>query len=82
MKRARMLQGLAIAGCFAAAPALGTEQDAPPEDAFLEFLGGFETADGEWVDPMALAGLDSSDEQSKERESDGIETVGDDEDET
>lgn len=31
---------------------------APPDPELLEFLGTFETADGEWVDPLALAELD------------------------
>lgn len=82
MKRARMLHGLAVLGCFATASALATEQDAPPDDAFLEFLGGFETADGDWVDPMTLAGLDSSDEHSAERKSDAAETGEEDEDDS
>lgn len=61
MKRAWMLQGLVVAGWVAGAPAFGAEHENDlPEDAFLEFLGGFEDADGEWVDPMSLAELDAN----------------------
>lgn len=86
LNRVKLLHGLAMLGCFAAAPAPGAEQDALPEDAFLEFLGGFETADGDWVDPMSLAGLDSSDAQFSESDAESgsgeEETRGEDEDES
>lgn len=62
MGRIRMLQGLAVLGWFAGAPALASEEPEQelPGDAFLEFLGGFETADGDWVDPVSLAELDAA----------------------
>jgi hypothetical protein len=43
---------LVLTGLFAAG--LGQAADPPPDTAMLEFLGGFETADGHWVDPMCL----------------------------
>lgn len=83
MKRARMLRSLAAVGCFVAGSAAAAETTAaPPEDAFLEFLGGFETADGEWVDPMALAELEVDGEPDNGRETQGVENDGGKEDET
>lgn len=82
LKSAWMLHGLAMAGCLAATAVNGAEQDAPPDDAFLEFLGGFETADGDWVDPVTLAGLDRNEEQRAERETDETGIGGENEDET
>ncbi len=82
LKRAWMLHALAMAGCLAAPAASGAEQDAPPDDAFLEFLGSFETADGDWVDPLTLAGLDRNEEQRAESETDETGIGGEDEDET
>lgn len=66
MKPAWFWQSLAVAGWFASAPALSADESSdPPEDAFLEFLGGFETADGEWVDPVALAELDTDERTAR-----------------
>lgn len=77
MTRARFFQGLAVLGSLAGAPVLAEEPgEAPPEDAFLEFLGGFETADGDWVDPLSLAELEpdgataGEDGDSRERDED------------
>ncbi|NNF51583.1 MAG: hypothetical protein HKN59_04010 [Gammaproteobacteria bacterium] len=82
MKPTSLLKGLAAAGCIAVGSVASAEQDVLPEDAFLEFLGGFETADGDWVDPMSLAELDGDTDAEVKRESDDEEMRGDDEDET
>ncbi len=81
MIRARVLQGLALASWVASAPALAADEqgEALPEDAFLEFLGGFETADGDWVDPMSLAELDADGESSGD---DGASRERDEDDES
>lgn len=34
--------------------------DEAPSVEFLEFLGQWETPDGEWIDPMALKELDAA----------------------
>ena len=43
---------------LAAAPALADEPPAPepPSIELLEFLGSFATPDGDWLDPVQLAG--------------------------
>jgi hypothetical protein len=46
-----------------------SEADEHPSMELLEFLGGFETPEGEWLDPMMLVG---------ERERQQDEVVGDD----
>lgn len=58
MKRVNLLHGIAIAGWLVAMPgnAASPEEDLPG-DAFLEFLGSWETVDGEWIDPVELAEL-------------------------
>lgn len=33
----------------------GEAEDAPPSMELLEFLGSWETPEGEWVDPLQLA---------------------------
>ncbi len=45
----------------AKARAPGTAQadgEAAPDEALLEFLGTWETDDGDWVDPFSLLGRD------------------------
>ncbi len=38
-----------------AAPRPGPEEDAPPPNReLLEFIASFQTADGEWIDPLSL----------------------------
>ena len=60
MKPVRMLQGLALAGCLAGTPAFSAQpEDEGPDDAFLEFLAGWEAVDGELIDPVALAELEA-----------------------
>ncbi len=60
MKRARMLRWLALAGCLAGTPAFAAEpEEEAPDDAFLEFLAGWEAVDGELIDPVALAELEA-----------------------
>ena len=46
-----------------------SEADETPSMELLEFLGGFETPEGEWLDPMML--VDESQDQQNE-------VVGDD----
>lgn len=81
LKRMRLIQSLAAVSCFAVGGAAGAESDATPDDAFLEFLGGFETEDGDWVDPMSLAELDSEETAGAEHETEDEKLRGD-EDET
>ncbi|HHQ40824.1 MAG TPA: hypothetical protein ENK20_00850 [Chromatiales bacterium] len=38
-----------------------TGGEAAPDEALLEFLGTWETDDGEWVDPFSLLGGDGGD---------------------
>lgn len=60
MKRAWVLHGLAVAGWVAGAPAYAAQPDTEmPDDALLEFLGGAESVDGEWLDPLLLADLEA-----------------------
>ncbi len=81
MKPASLWQSLAVAGCVASSPALAADDSSdPPGDAFLEFLGGFETADGEWVDPVALAELDT--DAITAGSDDAAEVDGDEDDES
>ena len=81
LNRASLLRSLAALGCIAIGAAAAAENDAPPDDAFLEFLGGFETADGEWVDPRSLAELESSEAQGARQDTEGEWRSGDENDE-
>lgn len=46
------VEPLLLAALLLAVPALA--EDAAPSLELLEFLGSFETADGQWVDPTEL----------------------------
>ncbi|GAB4300371.1 MAG: hypothetical protein Kow0096_20380 [Thiohalomonadaceae bacterium] len=46
------VEPLALAALLLAAPLVAEEEAPSPE--LLEFLGSFETADGQWLDPMDL----------------------------
>lgn len=60
MKRTRILQGLAIASWLVGVTGHAAQaEDEMPDDAFLEFLGGWESVEGEWIDPTALADLEA-----------------------
>lgn len=62
MKRVSMLQGLAIASCLVGGPASAAAPEAEmPDDTFLEFLGDWESVDGEWIDPVGLADFEAED---------------------
>lgn len=41
-----------LSGCLLCGPLAAQEQT--PEMALLEFLGSFETATGQWIDPLEL----------------------------
>ncbi len=52
-----------------AAPRPGPEEDAPPPNReLLEFIASFQTADGEWIDPLSLPETqqDQSEDESEE----------------
>lgn len=62
-----LLLFLALGAALAEETPSGT--DVSPSMELLEFLGGFETPEGEWVDPLMLA---------KEREQEPQEAVNED----
>lgn len=49
---------------LAAGGALGAAEEAAPSLELLDFLGSFETADGQWVDPTQLEMPPSADERT------------------
>lgn len=55
-----LLSGVAVrvAGAAEDVNTAGTDSGSPGQ-AFLEYLGGFTTADGKWVDPMDFEGADA-----------------------
>lgn len=82
LRRFGLLRSLALAGCMATSAGAAEDQASPPDDALLEFLGGFETADGEWVDPMTLAGLETEDKKTAGRDVNEDKVHGDEDDES
>ena len=83
VKRGSMLQGLAIAGCLAGSPAYAAQDEGEiPEDALLEFLGGWESVDGELIDPVALADLEAEGRLADRDTRKAGDADGDDEDES
>lgn len=78
MKRVEGWPFLLLAGWLIAAPAWAQEPaagnkaagtDSGPSVEFLEFLGEFETDEGEWVGPEELERMDAIDESEKTPES-------------
>ena len=62
---------LLVAVLGAARP--GPEEDAPPPNReLLEFIASFQTADGEWIDPLSLPETtkDESEDENQEDSSD------------
>ncbi len=86
LKRVSAWRGWVVAGCLLAAPAHAAETaETPeplPEDEFLEFLGDWEAVDGEWIDPVALAELESEGELVDTGIRQGQNLGGDDENES
>lgn len=49
-------------------PAIEADRGAGPDEALLEFLGAWETDDGQWIDPAELETLDLPPAQPQEQE--------------
>ncbi len=64
MRVSRAVLVLALCVCSAQAQALNEESE--PDMALLEFLGEWETEDGEWLDPTSLEDIDDSGRQNDE----------------
>ena len=56
-----------LAWVFSGELGIAQEVNEPPDDALLEFLGEWESADGEWVDPLEFAEFELA-EQGSERD--------------
>jgi hypothetical protein len=68
-----LIIGLIIGSISIARPALGGESQAapetdPPSQALLEFLGEWETGDGEWIDPTILEDWPVAEKAQEEEE--------------
>jgi len=46
------------------------ETEETPSMEFLEFLGEFQTEDGEWIDPLNLLGMEQSESLRKQERDD------------
>jgi hypothetical protein len=66
VKSYQLFAALLLVNIIAAAHA---ENDASPSMEFLEFLGEFQTDDGEWIDPLNLLDMEQ-DELNKEHQRD------------
>jgi len=66
-----LLLGLLSSPAFAQEPGQvreGTEESEMPSLEFLEFLGDWETEDGEWIDPEELEQIALTTQEQKEYE--------------
>jgi hypothetical protein len=66
-----LLLGLLSAPAFAQAPGQvreGSEDSEMPSLELLEFLGDWETDDGEWIDPEELEQIALTDQEQEENE--------------
>ena len=57
---------LALTLCVCSAQAQAANEESEPDMALLEFLGEWETEDGEWLDPTSLEDIDDSGRQNDE----------------
>ena len=61
--------GLNTAMVYAGDPPPGKDNDAEaPSLEFLEFLGDWETDDGEWIDPEELEQIETIDQEQDDNE--------------
>ena len=66
---ALLLSGLLSSPTFAQEPEQATsEESEAPSLEFLEFLGDWETDDGEWIDPEELEQIALTDQEQEEED--------------
>lgn len=71
--------GLALLAALLGVARPGPEEDAPPPNReLLEFIASFQTADGEWIDPLSLpeAEQEPNEDESEENKPDDQDAAG------
>lgn len=69
-----MIRCLLILGLWSAPPPATDAAETLPSLELLEFLGQFETVDGEWLDPFGLDAGGTGDDDDEDDEDDHAET--------